>query len=98
MKEMKNMADKDSYTSEDLDCLVECLTEAQKIMAKKELLTMVQNHAEKKTKQISALKDLRSTANEFFLDQSKDKREKESEEEDSDEEVDSVEKLREKAK
>lgn len=58
----KKISEKDPLTDEDLDCAIEILIEASKMMANKALMATIQDYADKKTTQIDSLKKLRQVA------------------------------------
>lgn len=62
MKDMKkNLSEKDQYTKEDLDEVLDCLVGAIEIMNNKPLMKLLKAHADKRGKQIEALQELSDT-------------------------------------
>lgn len=52
-----NIANKDSYTDDDLDEALDCVIDGIEVMNNKELMKMVITHAKKKGKQLEAIKE-----------------------------------------
>ena len=62
MEEHSGISEKGDYSSEDLDCALNCLIEAEKIQGNPELLKMIKEHAKKRVGEISSVSDLREAA------------------------------------
>lgn len=58
----RNISQKGDYTTDDLDCALECLMESEEIKKNKELMKLIEKRASEKEGLIRSVQDMRAAA------------------------------------